>query len=490
VRPTEIFLALPAAAAAIWLLLGPASFPRMARAALAVILVLALVLQLLRPGQHWQVYPLYLATAMLFAVLVWPAVAGGRLAGGMALLAIAAAVAASTVVPMFRLPAPTGPYAVGTRILHLVDASRPDDGAHAPSGHRELMVQVWYPAAPPDAGPDAAPDAPYEPYRRRLETTFGSSYQTRILTHSRHEAPVLDPATIVSSAGHAGLPLLIFNPAWEGQRTQSTFLMEDLASHGYIVAAVDHTGYGGPVAFPDGRVVRGYDIFPLFDFTSRSVDQEYQQGAPVVKTMAEDDSFVITELLAANADPASPFHGRIDPQRIGALGHSFGGATAVEVALEDARVKAAVNSSGSCYGELRHRPLEKPFLFLVEDEPLPDPKTLPAGPFRRYVEFTYEDAGHIHSSLAVRQGWELFLHGSSHWNFADRVLFSPFPRFSRAGSIDRLRAMAVIREATRTFFDAAFAGRPSPDYARMLGGRYPEVETIQFGTGKPTPPYP
>ena len=43
-----------------------------------------------------------------------------------------------------RLFAPTGPYAIGTVQLHLVDHSRRDPWTRRP---RELMVSVWYPAA-------------------------------------------------------------------------------------------------------------------------------------------------------------------------------------------------------------------------------------------------------------------------------------------------------------------------------------------------------
>ncbi|MFL6055280.1 MAG: hypothetical protein ACJ72W_20610 [Actinoallomurus sp.] len=43
-----------------------------------------------------------------------------------------------------RLPAPTGPYAVGATSLHLVDRSRPDPWR--PAERRELMVSVFYPA--------------------------------------------------------------------------------------------------------------------------------------------------------------------------------------------------------------------------------------------------------------------------------------------------------------------------------------------------------
>lgn len=56
-------------------------------------------------------------------------------------------------LPTARLPRPTGPFGVGSTILHLVDRSRTDPWAPDASPYRELMVSVRYPAAPRGAAP-------------------------------------------------------------------------------------------------------------------------------------------------------------------------------------------------------------------------------------------------------------------------------------------------------------------------------------------------
>ena len=53
--------------------------------------------------------------------------------------------------PTLWLPEPTGPYPVGTTSVCLTDVSRPDPWA-AGVVARELMVSLWYPAAPPAGG--------------------------------------------------------------------------------------------------------------------------------------------------------------------------------------------------------------------------------------------------------------------------------------------------------------------------------------------------
>src|SRR5436190_20600938 len=44
------------------------------------------------------------------------------------------------------LPAPSGPYPVGTTIVHWIDPSRGEPMAKDARARRELMVQIWYPA--------------------------------------------------------------------------------------------------------------------------------------------------------------------------------------------------------------------------------------------------------------------------------------------------------------------------------------------------------
>ena len=124
------------------------------------------------------------------------------------------------------------------------------------------MVQIWYPATP-DHQPLAS-------YRRRRETTLLSSYMAVLKTHSYTDAAV---ATV-----GAPFPVLLFNPAWAGHRTQNTYQVEDLASHGFIVVGVDHTYNSGPLAFPDGRVIGPTDTHDIAGFQNTTVAQQYAFG--------------------------------------------------------------------------------------------------------------------------------------------------------------------------------------------------------------------
>jgi predicted dienelactone hydrolase len=133
---------------------------------------------------------------------------------------------------------------------------------------------------------------------------------------------VLDePATARGS-----FPLVVFSHGNGGVRFQSWFLMQTLASHGFVVAAPDHTG----------------------NTAQDAINGTSDPPGVVANNRPRDVSFVIDEMLARDADPASPFHRRIDDRSIGVAGHSFGGFTALAMAAgfgdfaPDPRVDAIV----------------------------------------------------------------------------------------------------------------------------------------------------
>jgi predicted dienelactone hydrolase len=191
-------------------------------------------------------------------------------------------------------PGALGPWAVGRDTFQVVDPSRDD---------RTLTVDVWYPVDDADA---AGPPSAYD------------------LIFAAIESEVAFDAPAPSAAGP--FPLLVFSHGNDGIRFQSFFLMEHLASHGFVVAAPDHAGN------------TALDILiPGTPFETRD--------RPL------DVSLVITRMLERNAAPGDAFEGRVDPARIGVAGHSFGGFTTLAVGAgfedvpPDPRVRALMPMS-------------------------------------------------------------------------------------------------------------------------------------------------
>ncbi len=271
-------------------------------------------------------------------------IAGAALAAGLLCLTVplnAVAGPARADAAHLALPEPTGPHAVGTGALHLRDESRADPWV--PTDRRELMLTVWYPAT----GPAGAPARYVSPEESRLYLQL----------QEEHGAPQFDPDDILSTVGtHAkvgapaqraigGHPLVVLSPGFSWPRATLTGKAEDLASRGYLVAAIGHNYESAGTEFPDGHV-------------TRCVACDTEDFAKVVRTRAADVSFALDELFR---EPR--FGGLIDPQRVGMVGHSVGGASASEAMSADPRIDAGVNLDGTFFEPLESG-LDRPLLML------------------------------------------------------------------------------------------------------------------------------
>ncbi|MFV9455495.1 alpha/beta hydrolase family protein [Rhodococcus sp. NM-2] len=159
------------------------------------------------------------------------------------------------------------------------------------------------------------------------------------------------PVTVTYPAGFAAggtrsLPVILFSPGFYVPRTLYTIAAEDLASRGYVVIGMDHTGEALATVFPDGRVVTSQITDPYSAETQKkALDTRVEDASFVVDTVESlsrgDDPDGIGRLLPDGLSEA------VDPERIGMFGHSIGGATTTQVLLDDPRVDAGVNVDGA-----------------------------------------------------------------------------------------------------------------------------------------------
>ena len=139
------------------------------------------------------------------------------------------------------LPKPTGESAVGRTQFDWTDESRADPENQ--SGHREIVVWVWYPAAPRSGA------EPAEWMPRKWGELFWSDYLNAhpnaaeagkqhpintIRTHAYTDAP--------AASSQRPYPILLFAPGMGDTPLDYSGVIEDVVSHGYIVA--DKSGAG------------------------------------------------------------------------------------------------------------------------------------------------------------------------------------------------------------------------------------------------------
>ncbi|MFE4519148.1 alpha/beta hydrolase [Kitasatospora sp. NPDC056783] len=338
------------------------------------------------------------------------------------------------------LPAPTAGRPVGTTVLHLVDHDRPDPFAPAP-GPRELMVQLWYPAHT-TAG---RPRAPYTTPRVAAVIERVLPLDPGTLTLVRPTARAGAPAT------PGPLPLLLLGHGRGGGRGNCTALAEELAAHGYLVAAVDHTYDAAAVEFPDGRLVLGAlpDDPPDWDA------QDHKEIAARVG----DLRFVIDELTGGRL----PF--RVDRERIGALGHSMGGAAAAEAMRRDRRLRIGLDLDGGLFGSPVPDPgLDRPFLLLTS---LDDHDT-----WRRWREHHRAWGRQLRAGGAGHLSFTDLPHAAGPGNVAAHLPADLYATLF--GTLTPARATALTRAYVLAFVDRFLRDRPAP----LLDGpspRYPEI---------------
>ncbi|GGR03297.1 lipase [Streptomyces pilosus] len=374
---------------------------------------------------------------------------------------VAVAAPAPTPTPAFSawntaeadisLPRPAGRYAVGGQTLHMSDHRRRDPWV--PSAHRELMVSMHYPARAGGSAPAA----------------YMTEEEARLLLEARGLTGIVPATTVSGVRTHARVdarpaygrfPLVLLSPGFSMPRSTLTALANDLASRGYVVAAVDHAHESVGTSFPGGRV--------LTCLACQRVATD-EERAQVAMDRARDLSFVIDRLTTLRAPSVTlqggrslPYARMVDARRIGVAGHSIGGAAAAAVMMRDERVKAGMNLDGNFFVPSAGAGLHgRPFMMMgaLATHSPGDPGS---------------DWRHVWTRL---DGWKRWLTvaGAEHFTFTDLpVLADRLGLSDPAAPLSGDRSWRLTRDYTAAFFDTHLRGLARP----LLDGSaadWPEV---------------
>ena len=340
------------------------------------------------------------------------------------------------------LPEPSGPYPVGSTALWLTDASRPDPWAAGVSV-RELMVSLWYPASASAAGGRRARYMTAAESELVLAGAGVTGVPRDVLSTVRTNS-VSDAAP---DGDQGRLPLVVLSPGFLHPRSVLTGLAEDLASHGYVVAGIDHTYESYATTFPDGRVAT---------CLAREAPRR-DRPEKVVAGRAADVSFVIGELTGAR--PAWPGATLIDPSRIAMAGHSIGGASAIAALVADSRILAGIDMDGSTVASIPGSGLSRPFLFLGKQENYTPGSGIIASPDGKHVKgsvLTWE------RDWGLLTGWKrwLVVAGAKHPSFTDLGPLADQVGIDTGAELRGDRALDITRAYVRAFFDLHLRGTP------------------------------
>jgi dienelactone hydrolase len=345
------------------------------------------------------------------------------------------------------LPAPTGPYDVGVVWRHWVDEDRDEPYVHDTDAKREVIVQILYPA---EAAEGAVPQpyfddaAEYLPIFTALaaaavqlpvETTADDLAD--FVSHAYSDAPIADD--------QESYPVLIFSHGAGADVRMYTAQIEELASHGYIVAAINHTYGASYTVLLDGTVA-----IPTYETGFEGAARDW----------SADQIFVIDQLEALNSDDSEgKFTGRMDLERLGVFGQSLGGTASTRTCWADPRCKATVAGDSPIYGEPIEEGIDQPILYLLSDARIfSDPAFYDnaRGPF-----YTVHAAGFEHLDYGDFTLWP------NRQSMVD---------VDWLGGVDPQRAVEITRAAILAFFDRYVKG--DTDASLDVLSMYPEVEVV------------
>lgn len=452
-RPLEILLAGLLAA----ILLAPFVTRRASVKILPPLALLVNLAHLWLEGYRWQMIPLYGLTAAL-ALVKLPSIfksdsANGRPRGWRAaasiltLVLLAVSTALPALLPVPRIANPTGPFQVGTRSFVLTDASRRElySGRDEP---RKFMIQVWYPAAP-------TADNVHAPWVNGADV-----FAPAIADYLQLPRFSLDHLTLAKSPAYQDAPLatenepypvIVFSHGWNGFAAQSSAQTVELASHGYVVVALQHT-YGAMVTiFSDGEVaLNNPDALP-----ESMPEPGYTDAARLlVDQWSGDISFALDFMSAQNDDASSPFRAALDLTRIGVFGHSTGGGATIQFCGTDARCTAGLAQDPfmtPVSEQVQERGLEQPFLFFFSQAWREATGSTNNRLFDAFLPKLTEPVG-VAAILGTR-----------HYDFTDLPLLTPLaPQLGLKGPINGKRMIEILNDYLVTYFDQELKGIPSP----------------------------
>lgn len=465
------------------------------------------LMQLIVQGPRLELVPAYLVSLVLALLVLIDVASGGpkteaeprrrsrvakvirwtAITGATVSLLVAAILSAA--LHSLDYPLPTGPYAIGTSELRFTDTLREELFTEAPDDAREILVRVSYPAMKSGAldrlPHDTIPSIPALIVGALWPNTITASWGA-MATHAKRNAPL--------AAAEQPYPVLIFSHGMGAYSEQNTALVEHLASHGYVVMAINHPFLSSGFRFADGSMI-GLDLvrrpnpFPNNEEQDREEDaiqmllsdgqhsstteqesllrqlaavnpRSNERWASAHRLMSDDQRSLLDNLSSLPAD--SIFSSRLDLARVGVFGMSSGGTASHVTCALDQRCRAGLNMDGFWPLLLDLSPLSVPFMHMSRE-----------GNPRHTIAHERSQA----ASYVVR------VEGSEHLSFTDDVLtLHQLQRVGTIGSeivgtIDGERMVQIINEYALAFFNASLQARHEPLLAGPAG-RYPDVTLL------------
>ena len=325
------------------------------------------------------------------------------------LLLVVIAVSPALIFPQYQAVEATGEYEAATVTCTYTDANRIE--TYTSTGeNRKLNVKLWYP-----------------------QNAIGA------------------------------YPLIVFSHGTTGTKSSNTSLYNELASHGYVVASIDHTYQALFTTFADGHTT-WIDMDYIREFTAEDAHSDRQRSCELyqkwMKIRMDDMNLVIDSILAkAQEGNAESVYQRVDPDKIGVIGHSLGGSAALGIGRTRKDVSAVIS-------------LEAPFMYDIEgtkdgefvwnEKPYPIPVlNVYTESWNHLSEWKQYAENYALLSDTAATAFNVHISGAVHLSLTDLSLASPFLTRMLAGkkpTIDAITCLETINKVSLEFFDSYLKG--------------------------------
>ncbi len=465
------------------------------------IMVLIVLCHILFEGTRWQMLPIYVFAGFIFIISIIIAFSDSnkqirkdslikkilRFSGIFVILLLLIFVSIlPNVIPVFKLPKPSGPFAVGTTTFFFNDTARLDTYLPETNKYREVSVRVWYPASiqknEKRLSYMQADEARFMSEHMKLPSFFLSHFK-RVKTNTYYDSAPLE----------GQYPIILYSPS--GSLVENTSLFQELASNAYIVFSVGHPywnafyydAHGHPTPFNgDNEYYQAIwdeenssDVIAIkWEITTaQSLDQKREAQNKLnnymhreiadIRKWAEDLSFLLDE-FNLRKEAGEQLFKNLNTGSVGVIGFSKGGASAGQFCVTDERCTAGINLSGFMFGDAVNNNFKRPFMIMesVEED---CPKCTPI------CDVLYENAEN--DAYMVR------INGANHGNFTDfSLVFNNFVglKESSIGSINGHRFLQIQNHYVLSFLNQYLKGESS----HLLNESELEYPEVIFKTNK------
>lgn len=352
---------------------------------------------------------------------------------------------------LHQFPPLTGSYEVGRTQLDMIDSSREEIYTSDKHDVREFTITIFYPT---------------ESTENAERAIYVEESLIDAIAESTEVPPYVfqsfQPRSYANTAVADGeFPVILFSPGFGVPIIAYTGQMEDLASHGYIVIGISHTYAVPAIMLSDGRVLRASDsLFPTLEEALETPEDGLVFIEEVLSVWVDDMLFTLNQLETLNTTH-NLLTNHLDLLRIGAVGHSLGGATAFAAAYEDARILAAVDMDGSLYGDVVEHGLDRPAMVMAQDVTILTELGVPA----EVIEGEMASYATDRASALKRAtpGYDIIVTNASHGVFATDalVIANAFPELATPDLVGHIKDLLTVRghihDTVLTFFDAYVA---------------------------------